>query len=187
MRALTACVLVLALCGIARAGDEWSDPFPGVRHLHRTTGDQNIHVLKVDLCAPGVSVRATGGEERGRTVSSFGELVGVDAAVNGDFFGSGFSTDGIAVHGGAQWSGADHTYVAPLAFGARRAEMRPHEDQTGLEPWMMEVVSGHPTVLWDGQRRDNNGDPLCSNRNPRSVRAPPVKKRSLIGSRLLSP
>ena len=28
-----------------------------------------------------------------------------------------------------------------------------HEDQAGLEPWMMEVVSGHPTILWDGQRR----------------------------------
>jgi hypothetical protein len=34
---------------------------------------------------------------------------------------------------------------------------------------MKEVVSGHPTVLWNGQARDNNGDPLCSNRHPRTV------------------
>ena len=180
MRFAVSCVLVLASSGTARADDQWDAPFPGVEHLHRTTGDQNINLLKVDLCAPGVSVRATGGDERGRTVSSFGDLTGVDAAVNGDFFGSGFSTDGLAVHGGAQWSGADHTYVAPLAFGARRAEMRPHEDQTGLEPWMMEVVSGHPTVLWDGQRRDNNGDPLCSNRNPRTAVGLSADRRTLF-------
>src|SRR5678815_1212288 len=130
MRLLTSCVLLLALCGIARADDQWSDPLPGVRLLHRTTGDQNINVLTVDLCAPGVSVRATGGDERGRTVQSFGELTGVDAAVNGDFFGGGFSTDGIAVHGGAQWSGSDHTYTAPLAFGTRPVSythLRAHE------------------------------------------------------------
>ena len=180
MRAVSACVLLLAIAGTAAADDQWDAPLPGVEHLHRTTGDQNIHVLKVDLCAPGVSVRATGGDERGRTVQSFGELTGVDAAVNGDFFGGGFSTDGIAVHGGAQWSGSDHTYTAPLAFGARRVEMRPHEDQTGLEPWMMEVVSGHPTVLQDGARRDNNGDPLCSNRNPRTAVGLSADRRTLF-------
>ena len=170
----------MASSGEAAADDQLSNPFPGVEHLHRTTGDQNINVLKVDLCAPGVSVRATGGDERGRTVSSFGDLTGVDAAVNGDFFGSGFSTDGLAVHGGAQWSGSDHGYVAPLAFGAHRAELRPHEDQTGIEPWMTEVVSGHPTILWDGQQRDNNGDSLCSDRHPRTAVGLSADRRLLI-------
>ncbi|HEU5055866.1 MAG TPA: phosphodiester glycosidase family protein [Kofleriaceae bacterium] len=180
MRLAAACVFVLAWSGAAAAEDQWSAPFPGVERLHRTGGNQNINVLVVDLCAPGVSIRATGGDERGRTVSSFGELVGAAAAVNGDFFGSGFSTDGLAVHAGAQWSGSDHTYVAPLAFGARRAELRPHEDQAGLEPWMQEVVSGHPTILWDGQQRDNNGDPLCSNRHPRTAVGLSADRRTLI-------
>ena len=173
-------LVLLGLVRPAAAEDVWSAPFPGVEHLHRTGGSQNINLLKVDLCAPGVSVRATGGDERGRTVSSFGDLTGVQAAVNGDFFGSGFSTDGMSVHGGVQWSGSDHTYVAPLAFGSHRAELRPHEDQTGLEPWMTEVVSGHPTILWDGQQRDNNGDPLCSNRHPRTAVGLSADRRKLI-------
>jgi hypothetical protein len=172
--------LMVSIAGEARAQDVWSDPFPGVRRLARRTSNQNINVLVVDLCAAGVSVQATGAGEKGRVVSSFGEAVGAVAAVNGDFFGSGFSTDGLSIHGGAHWSGADHGYVAPLAFGANRVELRPHEDQTGPEAWMQEVVSGHPTILWDGAQRDNNGDPLCSNRHPRTAVGLSADRRQLI-------
>jgi hypothetical protein len=69
----------------ARAGDAWSDPFPGVRHLHRSTGEPwQIHALVVDLCAPGISLRATRSGERRRVASSFANLVGAQAAINGD-------------------------------------------------------------------------------------------------------
>ena len=176
----TLATLASAVPSTARAQDTWSDPFPGVRRLHRRTANQNINVLQVDLCAPGVSLRATAGSERGRTASSFGTLVGAQAVINGDFFSAGYNTDGLSVHAGAHWSGGDHGYVAPLAFGHRRVELRPHEDQTGLEPWMQEVVSGHPTILWDGQRRDNNGDPLCSNRHPRTAVGLSADRRTLI-------
>ena len=169
-----------ALSATAHAGDTWTDPYPGVRLLHRVTGNQDIHVLKVDLCAAGVSVRTTASGERGQTPGGFGSAVGAAFAVNGDFFTSGYGTDGMAAHGGALWGGSDHGYVGPLAFGDHRVELRPHEDQTGFEPWMQEVVSGHPTVLWQGQRRDNNGDPLCSNRNPRTMVGLSADKRTLF-------
>jgi hypothetical protein len=113
-------------------------------------------------------------------VSSFGEAVGAVAAVNGDFFGGGYSTDGMSIHAGQQWSGADHGYVGPLAFGAHRAELRPHEDQTGPEAWMQEVVSGHPTILYDGAQRDNNGDSLCTARHPRTAVGLSADRRQLI-------
>ena len=71
MRLAAACVLLLASSGEAAADDQLSNPFPGVEHLHRTTGDQNINVLKVDLCAPGVSVRATGGGYYGRNIKTY--------------------------------------------------------------------------------------------------------------------
>lgn len=173
-------VMVLLGAGDALAQDTRTTPFAGVQHLHRRTANQNIHVLEVDLCAPGVSVRTTADGERGRTVPSFGALTGVQAAVNGDFFGGGFATDGPAAHAGQAWGGSDHGYVGPLAFGSHRVELRPHEDQTGLEPWMQEVVSGHPTILVDGQRRDNNGDPLCSNREPRTAVGLSADRRRLI-------
>ena len=41
--------------GAATAGDTWTTPYDGVRHLHRTTSSPvwNIHALVVDLNVPG--------------------------------------------------------------------------------------------------------------------------------------
>jgi hypothetical protein len=175
-------LVVVALGGAraARATDTWSDPFPGVKRLHRVTGNQDINVLVVDLCAPGVGVRATAAGEKGRTVGSFGALVGAQAAVNGDFYASGYATNGPAMHAGAGWGGEDHGYVAPVQFGARRVAMAPHEDQGGVAPWALEVVSGHPTILSGGAPRDNNGDPLCTNRHPRTAIGFSADKRTMV-------
>jgi MYXO-CTERM domain-containing protein len=162
---------VVLFAGSARAADAWSDPFPGVKRLHRTGGNQNINALVVDLCAAGVSVRATATGERGRRVSSFASAVGAQAAINGDFFSSGYSTDGLAMSGGALWPGeSDHGYVGPIAFGDRRVALIPHEVVAGPEPWMREIVSGHPTLIAGGALRDNNGDTgLCTARHPRTA------------------
>jgi uncharacterized protein (TIGR03382 family) len=151
------------------AADTWSDPYPGVRRLHRQTSDQNINALVVDLCAAGVSVRATAMSERGRVVSSFGQLVGAQAAINGDFFSSTYSTDGPARGNGMAWGGADHAYVAPAQFGDHQIALPEHQDTAGVASWAKEVVSGHPTLLAGGQPRGNNGDALCTNRHPRTV------------------
>lgn len=167
--------------GLAHATDAWSDPFPGVRRLHRTLATQNINVLKVDLCAPGVSVRATATGERQRTVSSFGSAVGAQAAVNGDFFSfQTYSTDGPVVHAGAAWGGNDHGYVAPVQFGANRVAMPGHEGTGGVEAWAREVVSGHPSLITAGARRDNNGDSLCTARHPRTALGLSADHRTLF-------
>ncbi|MBC7550798.1 MAG: phosphodiester glycosidase family protein [Cellulomonas sp.] len=158
----------LAVAAPAAASDTWSTPSPGIRRLVRTTATQHVNALVVDLCAPGVSVRTTATAERGRTVASFGALVGAQAAVNGDFFVGGFQTDGPAMHAGVAWGGGDHGYVAPVQFGEHRVALPPHEGTGGVAPWAREVVSGHPTLLVAGVRRDNNGDSVCTTRNPRT-------------------
>jgi hypothetical protein len=89
---------LLLVSSTVHAADTWTDPFPGVRRLHRVTANQNINVLVVDLCAAGVSVRATATNERQRTVGSFGALVGAQVAINGDFFSfQTYSTGGPAI------------------------------------------------------------------------------------------
>ncbi|HVV87809.1 MAG TPA: phosphodiester glycosidase family protein [Kofleriaceae bacterium] len=177
---LAAAVTVLAPT-VAHASDTWTDPFPGVRRLHRVTSDQNINVLKVDLCAPGVSIRTTASGERQRTVSSFGALVGAQAAVNGDFFSfNDYSTNGPAMDGGAAWGGGDGNYVAPIQFGANKVAIPPHESTAGVESWAREVVSGHPSLLVGGARRDNNGDSLCTTRNPRTALGFSADRRTLF-------
>jgi hypothetical protein len=164
----------------ALAADTWTTPHPGMRRLHRTTANQNINVLEIDLCAPGVSVRATKTGERQRTVSSFAALVGAEAAINGDFFSyENYSTNGPSMGGGAAWGGADHNYVAPVQFGANRVALPPHESTAGVEAWAREVVSGHPTLLVNNAARNNNGDGLCTARHPRTVLGLSADKRKL--------
>lgn len=164
-----ATLLALPL-GSARATDTWSDPYPGVRRVHRVTSNTDANVLLIDLCASGIRARATAVGERGRTVSSFGTLVGAQIAINGDFYSSGWGVDGLAMSGGVAWPGeSDHGYVAPFAVGEGQVALVPHEVVAGPEAWAREIVSGHPTILWDGATRDNNGDPLCSNRHPRTA------------------
>lgn len=179
-RAVLTSAFLVGIAPLAEAADTWSDPYPGVKHLHRVTSNQNLHVLVVDLCTPGVGVRATAQGERGRTVSSFGAAVGAAAAINGDFFGSGYSTDGPARSGGAPWGGGDHGYVAPLVFGEHRVALAPHEDQSGVPDWAREVVSGHPSIVLGGQYRNNDGDPLCSNRHPRTAAGLSADRRTLV-------
>jgi hypothetical protein len=156
--------------GVASAADTWTNPFPGVKRLRRTTATQNINVLVVDLCAAGVSVRATATGERQRTVSAFGTLVNAQAAVNGDFFSfSTYSTNGPSMHAGTAWGGADHNYVSPVQFGPGKAALPGHGSTAGVEAWAREVVSGHPSIITNGMRRDNNGDALCTARHPRTA------------------
>lgn len=176
---LFACVLFASLP--ARAADSWSDPYPGVKRLHRQTSTQNINALVVDLCAPGVSLRGTASGERKRKTSSFGALVGAQAAINGDFFSyTDYSTNGPSAHAAQVWGGSDHGYVAPLAFGENRAELYPHEAGGGPEAWAKEVVSGHPTLLWGGAPRDNDGDPLCTARHPRTAVGLSADRKKLV-------
>jgi hypothetical protein len=175
-------VFVRDTLAITAAEDTWAGPFPGVRWLHRVTESQNVNALFVDLCAAGVSVRATDESERARTVSSFGELVGVQAAVNGDFFDptSPFPVDGPAMHAGALWGGRDHDYVSPVAFGNHHVTMKPHLDVSGPEPWWREVVSGHPTLLVGATPVDNNHDSDCTVRHPRTAVGLTADRRTLI-------
>jgi len=164
-------VMLGHLGGPAWATDTWTTPWPGIKRLHRKTSSQNINVLVVDLCAAGVSLRATASSERKRKTSNWAWLVGAQAAINGDFFSySNYSTNGLAMSGGAVWPGtADHSYVAPVAVGDHKIAIPHHNNITAVQSWMKEVVSGHPTLLDDGKVVGNPGDPLCTNRHPRTV------------------
>jgi hypothetical protein len=111
----------LLLCSsTALAGDVWTDPFPGIRYLHRSTDDpKEIHALVIDLSRPEISLRATRDNEKGRTTTSFASLVGAAAAVNGDFYNTNGSYDpvGLAIGEGIVWSDdtAGHRFIACTA------------------------------------------------------------------------
>lgn len=168
MRSLLVALLLVPT--VAHATDTWTDPFPGVRRLKRVTATQQIHVLQIDLCAPGVSVRATASGERQQTVGSFGAAVGAEAAVNGDFFNfDDYSTSGPAMSKGAKWGGTDDSFNAPVQFGPGQALLRPGGNTAGIEDWAREVVSGHPSIVVAGTPRESPNYPVCVDRHPRTA------------------
>ncbi|WP_394827696.1 phosphodiester glycosidase family protein [Pendulispora albinea] len=155
-------------------GDTWTEPFRGVRHLHRVTTNpnQNIHALAIDLCESGISFRATKYEERGQTTSAFGASMRAQAAINGDFFVSGFGLErGFAIGGGALWPAGkpDDASTGQLAIGAHRLEILRDLGIRKPEAWMTDVVGGRPTVLVDGTIPDTSGHAVLCQRNPRTA------------------
>src|SRR5690606_28509859 len=81
------------------------------RYLAGTTSSPTtrFHALFVDLCTDYVHLRATSTPASRRTAASWAGSVGVQAAVNGDFFRTATSTPivyGQAVGGGVPWPSA---------------------------------------------------------------------------------
>jgi hypothetical protein len=176
LRRTLALALPLALLSIdasAQAGDTWSTPFTGVRHLYRTKSTPNrIHALVINLCAPGVSMRATASTERKRTVSSFATLVKAEAAINGDFFSyDTYGTSGLAIGNGVRWTDTkDGTSSGFAAFGPGKAVFSfPSEVVTDPESWMDNVVSGHPLIVKAGAAIHTDCTSAFCNKNPRTA------------------
>jgi hypothetical protein len=168
-------LLALSLLSVsALAADTWTQPYVGVQRLHRTTSTPwNIHVLVVDLTAPGVSLVSTTSAQRKKTPSAWGALVGAQAAVNGDFFSyTDYSTTGLAVGAGQQWPNtADGTSQGTFAFGPGRVELSVPSAVVPFDAtWMQGVVSGKPQVLKDGVvYQDPPNSSFCTTRHPRTA------------------
>ncbi len=180
--ALLLALLLTLVAAAARGDDRWTTPHPGIRYLARSTNNPwRIHALVVDLCARGVSLRATAENERGRTVSSFGTAVGAEAAINADFFSfETYRPSGLAMHGGAAWS-ADAAGSGFVAFGNDRAEVRAQGSAMAPpEAWMREAVGGKPLIVRDGAAITSYSASVCAARHPRSAAGLSEDRQTLI-------
>lgn len=142
--------------------------------LARTQSSPNwrIWALEIDLCASGVSARATRSNERQRTVSSFAGLVGAEAAVNGDFFSfATYATSGLAIGAGEPWADtSDGNGSGFIVFGNDRAELElPGTTVAAAPAWMNELVSGRRRLVDEGIPMGADGSELCDNRHPRTA------------------
>lgn len=72
-----------------------------VQKLRIASPSTDAYVVKVDLCAAGVHVDATGPSTSTKTVGSWASSVGAKVAVNADFF----KTDPLRVYGHAVGGG----------------------------------------------------------------------------------
>ncbi len=180
-------MLCLLVPTLASATDVWTTPYTGVRRLDRTLAGPNfkIHVLEVDLTAPGIKLQATATTQRQRTPSSFAKLVGAQAAINGDFFSyATYGTSGLAAGAGAKWADTnDTTGSGVLAFDQvannPRVELYPPSQVTAFDPaWMKGAVSGHPRIVAAGVAQAPASTGLCL-RNPRTAVGLSLDKKKL--------
>lgn len=184
LRALSVFALLGAVATPAAAADTWTTPHPGVRHLFRTTSTPwRIFALEIDLCASGVSLRATASSERKRTVSSFAKLVNAEAAVNGDFFSfSTYGTSGLSVGNGGKWADtSDNSSSGFFAFGLDRLELSKPSAVVSAPPgWMREVVSGRQHIVNAGVVYPADTNTFCTTRHPRTAAGFSKDRRKLI-------
>lgn len=148
-------LLAFALPATAFARDSWTDPYPGVRHLHRRGDSMDLHLMVVDLSRPEVSLVTTRQEDRGLQTREFARQYGAQIAVNANYFDSSLRTCGMAASDGNIWSAS---YVEgcdmSLGFGDFN-EAAAFESGAVLhgpfsESWMRGVVSGKPWLIRDG-------------------------------------
>lgn len=172
-----AIVAAIGLLGPARASADdldWFQLFRGVRYatqrIERPVPAQ-IHAVEVDLCAAGVSLRATAPAESASSTSTFGERTRVQLAVNGDFFREDLTPIGLAMSGGRLWDGAfDGRFDGFIAFGPGAARIStPLERVTAPPRWMSEVVGGLPALVLDGATLEIQPLAFCQVPNPRTA------------------
>ena len=150
------------VCGEVGATDV-THPKPGLT-LAKSTNDA---LTVSDLCAPGVSVRATKYDERKATPTEWAQKAAVqaDAAVNADFFDfPGWTyVVGRARGKGEDWP-AGHQFKEARnywAFGPNRAELEPNANVApDPSPAITEIVGGHNLIIADGHSKgpDFDGD-----------------------------
>jgi hypothetical protein len=182
---VTSVIMVLLVVGSAesaQAADTWSEPYPGVEYLQRTTSvPQRIHAVRVDVSRKDIRLRATRPADRGRTTSSLARAYGCEIAINGDFFGAGFVTTGLAIGGGERWADTtDKSYQGFVAAGRdNQVTIPPINRVIDPEPWMAEAVGGRPVIVRGGNVVDHTDCNLCG-RHPRTAVGISEDGRTLI-------
>lgn len=140
---------LLALPGTIDADDRAASPAPGVRYQRRSfvLGGvrTRVHVLSVNLCEAGASLRVTAPGERGLRVSSWARRVGAVAAINGDYFDTRSLTPLGPVRGGGHWwTGAAREHRDALLLADAHGHVSLLDSAGGEERW------------WDAERRVND-------------------------------
>lgn len=151
----SAFAVTLVIAGEARA-QSVSKPLPGVTLVK----DANSAMAIADLCAPGVSVRATKYSERKATPEAWSQIPAVDAdvAVNADFFDfPGWTlVNGLARGAGEDWPLQGYESRHHFRFGAKIASLDPDTQKPPVSA--TEVVGCHNVIISGGKSGAPNFD-----------------------------
>lgn len=150
-----ASLIVLAWPHAALA-QQVSKPFTGVT----VVDDPNNAMAIADLCAPGVSVRATKYAERKATPEQWATnpAVNAEVSVNADFFDfPGWTlVNGLARGAGEDWPLQGYESRHHFRFGAQLADLQPDTNKPPLAA--TEVVGCHNIIIQGGKSQAPNFD-----------------------------
>ncbi len=179
--ALAATLAVAAVGPVARA--DVTSPHPGLTLVNHPGQDA---MIIVDLCADGVSIRATKYAERKGTPQQWGQGVGVQAAMNADFFDfPGWTyVVGRARGVGEDWpANAQQKEGRPYwQFGPGIAQGEPSGGAAPLAG-VTEIVGGHNVIISGGNTTgpwsDANDGQLLNTSHARSAIGSSADRRTL--------
>jgi hypothetical protein len=145
------------LCSTGLAHAEVSNPFPGVTLVK----DGGKAMAVADLCREGVSMRVTKYGERKATPQQWGQAVGAQVAINGDFFDfPGWTwVIGRSRGAGESWPAAQQNKENRMyfQFGPGIADLI-EPASTEPNPAATEILGGHNTIIRDGHSLAPNFD-----------------------------
>lgn len=137
-------------------------------HRYADGAHARVHVLTLDLCHAGVTLRATSPDEGPATVRSWARSVGAAVAINGDFFDApGPLPLGPARGDGHDWPRrAAYHYDAVIAM---RADAPPAIFDHVPDARWTDLVSTQEIIVVDGVPRLSPDVVHSRNRHPRSA------------------
>ncbi len=143
----------------------WQDLAPGLQLRRWSPWPQTqLHVLRLDLAAPGLRLRLTPEAERGRTLDAFSGAREALLSLNASFFDREFSPRGLTLSEGRPWASvmAAHRESSPLLAcdAAQRCEIL-LQGHAGYRPEWQLVVAGTPWLVDAGRARSPADDAAC--------------------------
>ena len=143
--------LMALLVAPANAAADVSAPLPGVTLVTRPGAAMTV----ANLCAPGVSVRATRYAERQATPGGWAQSIGAQVAINADFFDfPGWSYVLVRARGdGEEWPPEAELLLQPSSywqFGGGLAGFQP-SSVVPPDPWVTQVVGAYDLLIAGGQ------------------------------------
>lgn len=146
-----------------------ADPITDALIHGRLPGErQPVNVAYVHLSATR-GMRVSPADRSRATVGVWASEIGAHVAINGNWYAP---FDGPAVSGGTVYGGDDHFYTSLFGFTAAGDLIFDHHRETSetVDDRVVEGVSGHPTLIYRGERTsDFGGDPTFTSRQPRTA------------------
>ena len=148
---------------------------PGIEH-HITSPWQHsrVHLLRIDLRAPGLQLHLSAHEERGRRIDAFSGTPRAAVSLNASFFDRRYTPRGVTVSDGRAWPELLVTNASPLLACDAALRCAVHfDDTTVIDPRWAMAVAGTPWLVRNGRMRSDADDAtcaaLCAREHPRTA------------------